>query len=119
MKLTNLKELYLGSNSITNIPPEICQLSKLEKLYLNANRLETLPKEIGKLTNLQELCLTMNKIKTLPKELECLINLKKLFLSDDFNPVLTDIPNLHTLNLFNFLSRKYFYSLDKIFLFFI
>ena len=41
-KLTNLTELELKDNNLTELPPDICNLTKLEKLDLRGNPLDFL-----------------------------------------------------------------------------
>ena len=95
--------LYLASQSITVLPPEIEQLTNLQTLNLNSNNLKELPPEIWQLTNLQGLALGNNNLTELPAEIGQLTNLQGLYLS---NNNLTELPaeigqltNLQTLNL--------------------
>ena len=53
--LSNLRTLNLHENQLSSLPPEIGKLSNLESLYLGKNQLSSLPSEIGKLSNLQDL----------------------------------------------------------------
>jgi internalin A len=100
---TNASELYLGQ--LTELPPEIGQLTNLRILIVSSNLLTTLPPEIGQLENLQWLELDSNHITSLPAEIGQLKNL--ILLSIDFN-LLTTVPaeigllsNLQFLNLAN------------------
>src|SRR5437762_2135570 len=68
-QLTNLQWLYLGSNQLSELPPEIGQLTNLQWLSLGSNRLSELPPEIGQLTNLQLLSLGSNRLSELPPEI--------------------------------------------------
>ncbi len=80
-KLTNLKTFIANSNSISEIPDEICNLHNLEILNLSNNRLLTLPENIGKLKSLKELYLARNQIKKLPDSIEDLKNLEIIDIS--------------------------------------
>ena len=76
--LTNLTELNLSSNQLATLPPEIWQLTKLIVLDLQNTKLATLPPEIGNLTNLTELKLSCNPLVTLPPEIGQLTKLTRL-----------------------------------------
>lgn len=75
------KELNLSRRDLSELPPEIGQLTKLTFLDLGANQLTALPESIGKLTNLTSLNLSRNKLNTLPESIGKLINLTTLYLS--------------------------------------
>ncbi len=89
-KLKNLQVLHLGfvqgvgfvnSNNITELPPELFELSKLEELYLASNQFKSIPPEIRKLAQLQILDLSWNPFKKLPKEIGELKKLESLRLN--------------------------------------
>jgi len=69
--------------------PGIAQLSNLEQLELSYNQLTELPAEMGKLLHLRSLILTGNKLKKLPKECGELKKLKVLNLKDN---ILNEFP---------------------------
>jgi len=67
--LSNLTNLRLSLNDLTELPPEIGQLTNLTRLDLSDNELTELPPEIGNLTNLETLFLSNNELTELPEEL--------------------------------------------------
>lgn len=98
--LTNLRNLYLGSNRLNGIPPECASLSQLELLDLSQNKLEDFPKlppslkqlRLGgnKLNNLpsdlqlpalESLDISHNSLTTFPSAIPALLQLKILYLS--------------------------------------
>jgi Leucine-rich repeat (LRR) protein len=60
------KSLSLGAMNLTQLPPEIGQLTALTELLLFDNQLTSLPPEIGQLSALLELSLWDNQLKSLP-----------------------------------------------------
>ncbi|BAY88950.1 Miro domain-containing protein [Microchaete diplosiphon NIES-3275] len=78
-----MQSLYLGSNQLSSLPPEIGQLVNLRSLYLSSNQLSSLPLEIGQLVNLQSLYLRSNQFSSLPPEIGQLVNLQTLELEDN------------------------------------
>ena len=86
---TKAKILELNGQGLTELPPEIGQLTDLTELYLGHNDLIKLPAEIGQLKNLTELDLAGNKLTKLPSEIGKLIELTNLDL--DYN-ALTELP---------------------------
>ncbi len=89
-QLTNLRALDLSSNQLTALPPELGQLANLEQLNLFRNRLTTLPPELGQLVNLIILYLGDNQLTALPPQLGQLQHLKYLYL--DENPLKGCLP---------------------------
>ncbi|WP_372365935.1 leucine-rich repeat domain-containing protein [Candidatus Uabimicrobium sp. HlEnr_7] len=83
VRLTNLTELVLCSNSIEYIPAEIGQLKNLTQLYLSKNNLQEIPYEIVDLPNLTHLYLDGNKLREIPMGMGNLKNLKKLYLNEN------------------------------------
>jgi len=61
-KLTNLNELNLSSNNLTQFPTAVLQLKKLKSLNLSHNQLESVPSEIGNMVSLQTIDLRNNSV---------------------------------------------------------
>ncbi|XCN72476.1 MAG: COR domain-containing protein [Candidatus Electrothrix aestuarii] len=95
--------LNLSSRGLTELPPELFQLTNLIRLDLTNNELTSLPSEIAQLTNLEELKLRSNHLTTLPPEICCLTNLKRLELDqnelDEIPPEISLLPKLRWLDL--------------------
>ena len=77
-ELTQLTQLDLSRNLLSELHPGIGRLTNLEVLDLRWNKLETLPPQIGRLTKLQRLLLASNTIVHLPTATSRLTNLKVL-----------------------------------------
>ncbi|ELS00329.1 small GTP-binding protein domain protein [Xenococcus sp. PCC 7305] len=108
-QISNLEGLDLSNNSLSSLPPEIGQISNLTALYLSNNSLSSLPPEIGQLSNLTELYLLNNSLSSLPPEIVQLSNLTILDLNNNFlsslPPEIIQLSNLTILDLNNnFLS---------------
>jgi internalin A len=82
-QLTTLPSLNLSFNQLQTLPGEIGQLTNLTSVNFWRNQLRTLPKEIGQLTNLTSLNLSSNQLQTLPEEIGQLTNLTSLNLSSN------------------------------------
>lgn len=97
-KLSQLKTLLLGKNSISSLPPEIGQLTSLTKLDIQYNNLTDLPPEIGKLTALEEFDGRYNQFASLPAEFFRLSKLNWLQLwGNQFKTFSEDIAKLVSL----------------------
>ncbi|GEP46376.1 COR domain-containing protein [Brevifollis gellanilyticus] len=88
-QLSALTQLRLDTNLLTSLPPEIGQLSALTLLHLYNNLLTSLPLEMGQLTKLEELLLFTNQLASLPPEIGQLTALTRL---DFYNNNLTSLP---------------------------
>ncbi|MCY7383016.1 MAG: leucine-rich repeat domain-containing protein, partial [Microcoleus sp. CAN_BIN18] len=90
--LTQLKSLYLGCNQLTELPelPEsLASLTQLQVLYLHKNQLTELPESLAFLIQLQEINLEGNQLTELPESLASLTRLKWLDLGE--NPLNPDL----------------------------
>jgi Leucine-rich repeat (LRR) protein len=81
--LGNVTELWLSSNRLFALPPEIGQLVKLKVLALDDNQLPAVPPSIGQLTGLRELGLASNLLSAVPAEIGDLARLKELRLDNN------------------------------------
>jgi hypothetical protein len=79
-QLSKLRFLHLGNNQLTALSPELGQLSQLTGLSLWGNLLTALPPELGQLSQLEALILWGNQLTALPLELGQLSQLKTLYL---------------------------------------
>ncbi len=68
-QLSALTQLHLYSNQLSNLPPEISQLCALKELRLSDNLFTSLPPEIGQLSLLNQLYLEDNRLTSLPPEI--------------------------------------------------
>ncbi|MDA3866934.1 MAG: leucine-rich repeat domain-containing protein [Salinivirgaceae bacterium] len=75
-ELTSLEHLNLSYNSIKEIPPDIGRLVNLKTLLFLRNEITELPPEIGTLRNLTLIDISHNAFETLPKEIGLLSQLK-------------------------------------------
>lgn len=103
--LTELEMLFLLNNQLSNLPPEIGNLTKLYFLNIGGNQFSNLPLEIGNLTNLRELYLGGNYLDEIPDEIYNLPNLFLLDLSnnslDSLSSEINNLMNLRILNISN------------------
>ena len=79
-ELTNLTFLTLAENQLSVLPESISKLTNLTKLYLWGNQFSVLPESISKLTNLTQLILSRNQFSVLPESISKLTNLTQLSL---------------------------------------
>ena len=88
-KLRSLKELYVRSNKLVKLSPEIGNCTFLTLLYLYENQIKSLPPTIGHLSSLTEISLNSNALSELPREFGQLTSLTKCDLSRN---ELSDLP---------------------------
>lgn len=82
-KRRKLSKLDLSEQSISELPPEIGELTSLVELKVSDNRFARLPKEIGNLVNLKVLDISRNRLSRLPKEIGLLKQLVELSLDNN------------------------------------
>ena len=73
--------LHLFNQGLTDLPPELFELTHLEELGLSGNQLTTLPRQLVNLSQLRVLYLSNNQLTTLPLAICRLRQLKVLYLS--------------------------------------
>ncbi|MBE8992867.1 leucine-rich repeat protein [Microcystis aeruginosa] len=99
------KKLDLSGRNLTEIPPEIPQLTSLQRLYLSYNQISEIPEALAHLTSLQELNLNNNQIREIPEALAQLTSLQRLILSNnqisEIPEALAHLTSLQVLNLNN------------------
>ncbi len=96
--LTDLTDLDLGFNQLVMFPPELGRLENLTRLSLAGNQLSGLSPEIGRLRNLRVLDLRGNRLTRLPPEVGGLTNLVSLNLfANELAEVPGEIGNLRNL----------------------
>ncbi|TRV14479.1 MAG: leucine-rich repeat domain-containing protein [Microcystis wesenbergii Mw_MB_S_20031200_S109] len=76
-------ELDLSNKNLTEIPPEIAQLTSLPRLDLGHNQIREIPEALAQLTSLQGLYLNNNQIRKIPGALAQLTSLRFLLLSNN------------------------------------
>jgi Leucine-rich repeat (LRR) protein/signal recognition particle receptor subunit beta len=89
-KLTQLTNLTLNNNQITEIPETIGKLTQLTNLILNNNEIVEIPETIGKLTQLTNLTLNNNQITEIPETIGKLTQLTNLLFN---NNIIAKIPS--------------------------
>lgn len=80
-QLTNLTSLELSCNQLYSLPPELFQLKQLSLLTIDRNNITEIPPELFQLKNLTSLEISGNPFSTLPPQLFQLKNLTRLGLS--------------------------------------
>jgi small GTP-binding protein len=82
-QLTRLTHLDLSFNTLNGLPPEIRRLTELTDLDLSDNRLNEPPPEIWRMTGLTSLDLSGNQLSELPSDIGQLTRLTHLDLRDN------------------------------------
>ncbi|WP_186435859.1 COR domain-containing protein [Thalassolituus sp. C2-1] len=80
---TKLKELYLESPDLEEIPDYIFKLKSLTRLHITGSRISNIPQEIKNLANLKYLNFESNSIKCIPESFSELLNIEVLTLSNN------------------------------------
>lgn len=80
-----LRELYVASNNLTQLPHSIGQLRLLTHLDASNNKLTELPPELGMCVYMRNLLVFDNNIQTLPGELGSLFQLEVLGIEGNNN----------------------------------
>lgn len=88
-QITTLQELSLADNELIEVIPEIAQLTRLRLLSLRGNNLTAFPSGITQLDKLEILYLSSNGLTKIPPEIGRLQNLQQLYLNDN---ALEEIP---------------------------
>ncbi|GBL09934.1 Internalin-A [Microcystis aeruginosa Sj] len=82
-QLTSLQYLNLRNNQIREIPEALAQLTSLQYLYLYSNQIREIPEALAQLTSLQVLNLNNNQIREIPEALAHLTSPQGLFLDNN------------------------------------
>lgn len=95
-QLSALTELRLERNRLTSLPPEVCRLFALTNLGVSGNQLTSLPPEIGRLSALSHINLQNNQFASLPSEIFQVSALRALYIGG--NPFTSLPPEISKLS---------------------
>mmetsp|Transcript_86208 Transcript_86208/g.243492 ORF Transcript_86208/g.243492 Transcript_86208/m.243492 type:complete len:323 (-) Transcript_86208:41-1009(-) len=90
---SNLTELNLGRNQLTELPDEFGKLQSLRRLWLDDNKLSTFPECVLNLEGLEVLRLQNNDLKSIPPQIRVLRSLRELAAD---NNELVEVPDTLT-----------------------
>jgi internalin A len=103
----NWKRLDLSGRHLSDLPPEISQLTNITSLDLSFNQFNALPESIGNLSNLRHLNLSSIQLRALPKSIANLKSLTSLDLrSNQFKTLPEEICQLKNLTNLNLCFNK-------------
>ncbi|TRU98843.1 MAG: GTP-binding protein [Microcystis wesenbergii Mw_QC_S_20081001_S30] len=98
-------KLDLSNKNLTEIPPEIADLTSLQSLDLSYNQISEIPEALAQLTSLQRLDLYNNQIREIPEALAQLTSLRSLELNNnqirEIPEALGQLTSLRSLELYN------------------
>ena len=89
LEMSNLEDLSLAGNRIRELPEDMANLRSLRRLGLAGNLLSRLPRNIGNLSELEGLWVHGNQLTAIPDSLGRLHKLKQINLSGN---MLTELP---------------------------
>jgi Leucine-rich repeat (LRR) protein len=76
LKYSNITELLLSENNLSELPEECEKFTDLTKLYVSGNKLKALPEFVCNFRDLEDLRFSMNKIEVIPDAIGQLKRLK-------------------------------------------